>query len=66
MSMRRADFAQLLIRATKWRDNILGCNVLDPANTNNSLSDDLTAADRQGIYRAAQAATQAKNWNEIF
>jgi hypothetical protein len=48
------------------RDNILGCNVLDPANTNNSLSDDLTAADRQGIYRAAQAATQAKNWNEIF
>ena len=48
------------------RDDILGCNVLDIANSNNSLSDDLTAADRQGIYRAAQAATQVKLWNEIY
>ena len=48
------------------RDNILGCNVLDTANTNNSLSDDLTPGDRQGIYRAAQASTQAKYWSEVF
>jgi hypothetical protein len=48
------------------RDNILGCNVLDTANTNNSLSDDLTPGDRQGIYRAARASTQAKYWSEVF
>jgi hypothetical protein len=47
------------------RDNIRTCNVLDPANSNNSLSDDLTGADREGIYKAAYAATQARDWSQI-
>lgn len=37
----------------------------DPANTNNVISDDLTAAERRTIKLAAERALQAKDWGEI-
>jgi hypothetical protein len=48
------------------RDNILTCNVLDPANSNNSLSDDLNYAQRLSIRAAASAAAAATNWGDVF
>jgi hypothetical protein len=37
-------------------DRIISCNVLDPANSNNSLSDDINASDRQKIQAAVKLA----------
>jgi hypothetical protein len=48
------------------RDNIEACNVLDPANTNNSLSDDLGVDARKRIKAAAAAAIAARSWGELF
>lgn len=38
---------------------------VDPANTNNIISDDLTAAEKNAIKTAAQTCLQAKTWREI-
>jgi len=40
-------------------------HIQDPANTNNTVSDDLSAAERATIKMAAARALQARNWNEI-
>ena len=48
------------------RDNIETIQVLDPANTNNSLSDDISSGDKARIKAAAQAALGANDWNEVF
>lgn len=48
------------------RDNILICNIKDPANSNNSLSDDLNATQRAAIRAAAAAAAQATSWGPVF
>jgi hypothetical protein len=47
------------------RDTFPTARVVDPANTNNIISDDLTATDRQKIKSAAQAALGAQDWNQI-
>ena len=47
------------------RDTFPTARVVDPANTNNIISDDLTAAERQKIKTAAIAALAARDWNEI-
>jgi hypothetical protein len=39
--------------------------VVDPANTNNIISDDLTATERATVRAAAVLARQARDWNEI-
>jgi hypothetical protein len=48
------------------RSSILTCNVADPANTNNSLSDDLSATDRWLIYAAADKAAKEISWRPVF
>ena len=48
------------------RDNIETCKVVDPANSNNSLSDELTNYQRSRIKERAQAAINAKYWRDIF
>lgn len=40
--------------------------VVDPANTNNIVSDDLTVAEKQVVARSAAATLAAKNWNEVI
>lgn len=47
------------------RDNFVNARVVDPANTNNVISDDLTAAEKQRIKKAAEGALAAKNWSQI-
>ena len=48
------------------RDNILTVRLLDPANTNNIISDQISAPDKQAIKQAAQRAIASKTWEEIF
>ena len=39
--------------------------MVDPANTNNIISDDLTYAEKDKIKLAATAALAAPNWNQV-
>ena len=47
------------------RDNIKAAVFIDPANSNNRISDDLTTAEKQALANAAAAARQAADWNQI-
>lgn len=47
------------------RDSLLTARVVDPANTNNIVSDDLTAAEKGRIRAVAVAALCATDWNQI-
>jgi len=47
------------------RDSFSNARVVDPANTNNVISDDLTAAERVQVKFAAERALAAANWSEI-
>jgi hypothetical protein len=40
--------------------------VVDPANTANIISDDLTIAEKRSIAAQAQVAARATNWNQIL
>ena len=61
------DLEPQVIAALKYlQDNIETIQVLDPANTNNSLSDDISSGDKTCIKITAQAALDAKYWTEVF
>lgn len=47
------------------RDTFPNARVVDPANTNNIISDDLTAAERAKIKSAAEQALVAPYWENI-
>jgi hypothetical protein len=47
------------------RDTFPNARVIDPANTNNVVSDDLTAAERAKIRAAAADALNATDWSQI-
>jgi hypothetical protein len=47
------------------RDTFPNARVVDPANTNNIISDDLNAAERARIKAAAEQAIKAQYWSEI-
>jgi hypothetical protein len=47
------------------RDNIMRTVFIDPANTNNRVSDDLTSGEKQALANAASIARQANNWGQI-
>lgn len=47
------------------QDTFPNARVVDPANTNNIISDDLTIAERATVKSAAAQALQASNWNQI-
>ncbi len=48
------------------RDNISGARFVDPANTKNVISDDLSATNKAAIATAARQALAASNWNQII
>jgi hypothetical protein len=50
---------------TYLRDNLESARFVDPANTNNIISDDLTVAEKRAIKAAATAALVAPYWGEI-
>ena len=47
------------------RDTFPTVRVVDPANTNNVISDDLTVAERATVKAAAERALQATDWSQI-
>lgn len=47
------------------RDTFPNARVVDPANTNNIISDDLTTTERAKIKAAAERALAASDWNQI-
>ena len=47
------------------RDKFSNARVVDPANTNNIISDDLSAAGKASIAAAARQAVNASDWNQI-
>ncbi|MET4424260.1 nucleotidyltransferase [Bradyrhizobium sp. RT3a] len=61
------DLEGQIIASLKYvRDNIKTCSVGDPANSNNSLSDDLDATARTAIYQRADEAIKATYWSQVF
>jgi hypothetical protein len=46
-------------------DNFINARIVDPANTNNIISDDLTVAEKAKVKAAATTALGAKTWEEI-
>ncbi len=46
-------------------EDFIATRFIDPANTNNIISDDLTVAEKSAIKNAAIRSTQAKVWGEI-
>lgn len=46
--------------------NIEGSRFVDPANTNNVISDDLTNTEKQTIRKHAELAILATNWQGVF
>lgn len=48
------------------RDHIQTAVFIDPANTNNRISDDLTAAEKKSLANAAFVARQATHWNQVI
>ena len=58
--------AQVLAALKYIRDTIRTCSVSDPANSNNSISDDLDTSGRLSIQQAADAALKASFWSQVF
>jgi len=48
------------------RDQFERACVIDPANTANTISDDLTAAEKKKIANAAAESLKKKNWGEVL
>ena len=57
---------QVLATLQYIRDNVRSCSVKDPANSNNSLSDDLDANARSSIQQAADTAIKAQYWSQVL
>lgn len=57
---------QLMASFHYINDNILNKRILDPANSNNVISDDLSNEEKNRIRKLANEALEAKKWSEVF
>lgn len=57
---------QLMAAFRYITDNIITARLVDPANTNNVISDDITYSDKFVIQAAAKAALDAQYWSQVF
>lgn len=57
---------QLVVALTFFRDQIRSCQLLDPANSNNNLADELTSNERLRIANAAARTLAATTWQEVI
>lgn len=65
--MSSPDLEQQALRAFRYiGDNIQTARVVDPANSNNVISDDLTDGEKRTVRTAAQAALDARLWSDVF
>jgi hypothetical protein len=63
---RHGDIAANVWRTLQYlRDNINTARFIDPANTNNVVSDDCTASEKAAIAEQAAASLGKKKWQEI-
>ena len=58
--------AQVLAALGYIRDKIETVQIKDPANSNNSLSDDIPNQDKARIKLFADAAINARYWSDVF
>jgi len=47
------------------RDSFPPARIADPANTNNIISEDLTAQEKAKVSAAARAAREVESWEDI-
>jgi hypothetical protein len=47
-------------------NSLSGSNVVDPANTNNIVSDDLTAVEKSKVSAQAKVSASKPNWGQII
>ena len=67
LSGARGTLSQNVWKAFEYlRDRFPNARVVDPANTNNIISDDLSAADKAKISAAAKQALAATDWGQII
>lgn len=60
------DLEGQFIQVLNWLGaNITNARFVDPANTNNIISDDLTAKEKLAIAQRAQMLQKATNWNQV-
>lgn len=65
-SARRGNIATNTLQALEYlRENITTARFIDPANTNNIVSDDCTASEKSMIALQASASLEKKTWEEI-
>lgn len=57
---------QLLAAFCHIHDNILTAKVVDPANSNNVISEEMTYGEKLAVQAAAKAAIDAQFWNQVF
>ncbi len=57
---------QMISTLTHVRDNILTVRIVDPANTNNVISDEICSSDRQQIRTAADMALKEQFWIQVL
>lgn len=57
---------QLIAALTHVRDNIMTVRIVDPANTNNVLSEEISSVERSKIRVAADAALKAQYWSQVL
>lgn len=48
------------------RDNIMTLRIVDPANSNNVITDDLTVAERQALHNQAVRSLAQSNWSAVI
>ncbi|MGA7577734.1 MAG: hypothetical protein ACLQUW_10170 [Desulfobaccales bacterium] len=65
--VRTDDLEGQLLSALKYvRDNIITVRIVDPANTNNIISDEISAPARLQIRTAASSALKAQSWSQVL
>ena len=61
------DFDNNFWEVLKWLSvNITSARIIDPANTNNIISDDLTQNEKRAIANMASVSLQKQSWQEII
>ena len=66
LSYSRASLSENVMKVFRYlQDSFGNARVVDPANTNNIISDDLTTAEKAKVVAAARQALGAANWNQI-
>ena len=61
------DYDKNFLTVLEWlSENITSVRIIDTANTNNVISDDLTDSEKSSIANKARESRQKKNWSDII